>query len=96
VKDLVKVSEVYTVLDLSFHSGGRDEFCLLGYNAVYSGESQPTYRRYISPPYSRWKSNQVCQLLLKIETVYSYETSVDWNGTTRPYISEDRIHQILQ
>jgi hypothetical protein len=79
-----------------FHSGGCDEFCLLGYNAMYSGEGQPTCRRYVSPSYSGWKSDQVRQLPLKMEAIYSYETSVDSHGTAWPYISEDRIFQILQ
>jgi hypothetical protein len=29
-----------------------EEFCLLGYNPVYSVESQPTFRRNMSPPSS--------------------------------------------
>jgi hypothetical protein len=29
-----------------------EEFCLLGYNAVYSGENKPTFRRETSPPSS--------------------------------------------
>jgi hypothetical protein len=33
-----------------------EEFCLLGYNAVYSVESQPTFQRNISPPFSRSKN----------------------------------------
>jgi hypothetical protein len=77
------------------HRGGCGEFCFLGYNAVYSGECQPTYQRYISPPYSGWKSNQVCKLLLKMEAIYSYKTSVDCHGTTWPCVSEDRILQNL-
>jgi hypothetical protein len=30
-------------------SRGFEEFCLLGYNAVWSIEIQPTFRRNISP-----------------------------------------------
>jgi hypothetical protein len=33
-----------------------EEFCLLGYNALQSGESQTTFLRNISPPYSRSKN----------------------------------------
>jgi hypothetical protein len=35
-----------------YRSGGHDVFCLLGYNAVQSIESQPTFRRNMSPPSS--------------------------------------------
>jgi hypothetical protein len=34
------------------------EFYLLGYKAVYSGESQPTFRRSISPP-SSWPKSEL-------------------------------------
>jgi hypothetical protein len=34
------------------HSGGYEEYRLLGYNAVWSKERQPTFRRNISPPSS--------------------------------------------
>jgi hypothetical protein len=34
------------------HSGGYEEYHLMGYNAVYSVECQPTFRRNISPPSS--------------------------------------------
>jgi hypothetical protein len=30
------------------HSGGYEVFYILGYNAVYYGESQPKFRRNIS------------------------------------------------
>jgi hypothetical protein len=36
----------------SSHSGVYEEYYLLGYNAVQSVESQPTFRRNISPPSS--------------------------------------------
>jgi hypothetical protein len=35
-----------------------DEFCLLGYNAIGSVESKSTFRRNMSPPYSRSKNKQ--------------------------------------
>jgi hypothetical protein len=38
------------------HSGGYEEYCLLGYNAMYSVESQLTFRRNISPPSSGSKN----------------------------------------
>jgi hypothetical protein len=34
---------------LGSYSGGYEEYCLLGYTAVYSAESQPTFRRNMSP-----------------------------------------------
>jgi hypothetical protein len=33
-----------------------EEFFLLGYNVVYSVESQPTFRRSMLPPSSEWKN----------------------------------------
>jgi hypothetical protein len=33
-----------------------EELCLLGYNALQSGKSQPTFRRNMSPSYSGLKS----------------------------------------
>jgi hypothetical protein len=39
------------------YGGGYEEACLLRYNAIQSVESQPTFRRNTSPPYSRLKSN---------------------------------------
>jgi hypothetical protein len=34
----------------------KDEYCLLGYNAVKSGGCQPTFERNTSPPSSGQKS----------------------------------------
>jgi hypothetical protein len=34
----------------------HEEYYLLGYNAVYSAESQPTFRRNISLPFSGLKN----------------------------------------
>jgi hypothetical protein len=59
------------------HSGGYEEFCLLGYNAVYSTEGQGMFRRNILPP-SWW---------LKSEQAGSKEAQ--W--TTRRYILEDKV-----
>jgi hypothetical protein len=44
---------------LGSHSGGFEGFCLLGYNAVYSVESQSMFRRNISPPSSGSKSKAI-------------------------------------
>jgi hypothetical protein len=46
-------------------SGGYDEFYLLGYNAVYSIESQPTFRKNMSPPSSGSKNKQSKKLVWK-------------------------------
>jgi hypothetical protein len=40
----------------NYHSGGYEEFYLLGYKAVYSVERQPLFRRNMSPPYSGSKN----------------------------------------
>jgi hypothetical protein len=45
-----------------FHSGGYEEYHLLGYDAVQSVELQPTFRRNISPPSSRSKKASTCLL----------------------------------
>jgi hypothetical protein len=37
----------------SFHSGGYEEFYLLGYNTMWSVESQPTLWRNMGPPTCR-------------------------------------------
>jgi hypothetical protein len=34
------------------HSGSKEKFHFLGYNALKSGERQPTFRTNISPPFS--------------------------------------------
>jgi hypothetical protein len=39
--------------------GACKEFCLMGYNAMYSVESEQTFRRDMSSPSSRLKVNQV-------------------------------------
>jgi hypothetical protein len=41
---------------LGSHSGLSKDVYLLAYNALYSGESQPTFRRNMSPPSSELKS----------------------------------------
>jgi hypothetical protein len=51
-EDLVSIN---THMNLRF-SQRHEYFYLLGYNSVYSGESQPMIRRGILPPFSGWKS----------------------------------------
>jgi hypothetical protein len=46
---------------LCAYSDGYEEFYLLGYNVVYSVESQPTFRWNMSPLYSG--SSSACYLL---------------------------------
>jgi hypothetical protein len=43
-------------MTLGSHTGGYEEFYLLEYKAEQSGESQPTFRKNISPPFSESKS----------------------------------------
>jgi hypothetical protein len=63
-----------------FHSGGYEEYYLLGYNAVYSVESLRTFRRNMSPPsYSSILKMEIC----------SSETSANFQRNTLRYISED-------
>jgi hypothetical protein len=83
------------------HSGTYEELCLQGYNVIYSGESQLTFRRNMSPPSSgseKQESNMslpasccsLAWLLLYPEdgdTCYS-ETSVDFHWIICCYITE--------
>jgi hypothetical protein len=70
---------------------------------MYSVESQPTFRRSISPPYSDSKKKPsripadlssalifFCSAysMLNMEVIYSSETSVDFQLTTQCYIPE--------
>jgi hypothetical protein len=64
-------------------SSGYEEYYLVGYNAVYSIESQPTFRRNISPP-SLTLKNQIC----------SSVTSVDFQRTTLRYIPQDSTPKV--
>jgi hypothetical protein len=79
------------------------EYHLLGYNAVYSVESQPTFRWNISPPSSETTVKaELClspaftlvscsaySSILKMEAISSTEMSVDFQRTARRYIPED-------
>jgi hypothetical protein len=78
-----------------------EECYLLGYNAVYSVESQPMFRRNTSPPSSgsknkpskkpAWKqvASRAYSSTLKIEAICSSETSVYFQRTARHYIAQD-------
>jgi hypothetical protein len=81
-----------------------EEYHLLGYNAVQSVESQPTFRRNILPPFSGSKNKQAELCLppaytlvscsayfstMKMEAICSSETSVDFQRTTRRHTPED-------
>jgi hypothetical protein len=61
----------------------HEKLYLPGYNAVYSGESQPTFQRNMLP------SSESMTKALKMETICSPETSVDFQRTTRLYVPED-------
>jgi hypothetical protein len=78
----------------SSYSGGNEKCHLLGYNAVWFVEYQPTSQRNISPPssachlLSRWFLAQLIFWTLKMEAICSFETSIDTQRTTRRYILE--------
>jgi hypothetical protein len=86
----------WTVMSLSETSEYPEEFYLLRYNAVYSVESQPTFRRIISPPSSgpmkeiRWL---VCAgfFFCLLEPTGFFETSTAFQGTTQRCIAVDII-----
>jgi hypothetical protein len=71
-----------------------EELYLLGYNAMHSVESQPTFRRNMSPPSSGSKNKPSNKISVKagwlayfstllLEVTCSTETSVDFQRTTR-------------
>jgi hypothetical protein len=86
-----------------YHSWNSEEFCLLECRAMWSCESQQTFRKIISPPFLRSKNkpmkNPVCFMLvpclayfsnLNMEVIRSTEISIIFNWTTRGYTPEDR------
>jgi hypothetical protein len=81
------------------HSGGYEELYLLGYNAVYSVESQPTFRRNMSLSSGlkniakQETSMKQVASTRKMEAACSSETSVDFQLAIWHYIQEDRTLQ---
>jgi hypothetical protein len=78
---------------------GKQDFCLLGYSAMQSVESQQTFRRNMS---KGGKRALLCYLLhapssfenystLNMSTKYSSEKSIEFPRITRRHIVEDRI-----
>jgi hypothetical protein len=77
-----------------------EELCLLGYNAMYYDESEPTFTRNVtlpssgsnnSPslmPDSHWFSGLIYSSALK--AIHSSETPVEFNWSTRCYAAESR------
>jgi hypothetical protein len=64
----------------------NQDYCLLGYNAVQSVESQPAFWRNMSPPSSG--SNKP-STIPAWKQVASSNTSVDFQWTIQRYIPED-------
>jgi hypothetical protein len=65
------------------HNGGYEEYYLLGYNAMYSVESQPMFRRDMSPP--SWgpkykQSKKAAWKQVESRAICSFETSVDYTA----------------
>jgi hypothetical protein len=65
----------------------HEYYHILRYDAVYSVEFQPIFRRNISPPSSGFK--KYVSSTLKTETIFSSEMSVETQRTTRRHIPED-------
>jgi hypothetical protein len=76
--------------------GSYEEFCLLGYNAMYSIESQQMSRKNLSLPSSGSKNklNKIPvwkQVINRVNRqICSSETSVKFQRTVQRYIPEDR------
>jgi hypothetical protein len=74
------------------HSGGYEEFCLLGYNAVLSVDNQLTFRKNIFPQTVSQASNQH-----ETDSKQSHgskmfsETSVEFQRDIRRYIQEYEV-----
>jgi hypothetical protein len=66
-----------------------EEYDLMGYNAVQSVESQPTFRRNILPPALTLLSCSAYFSTLKMEAICSSVTLVDFQWATQRYIPQD-------
>jgi hypothetical protein len=71
-----------------------EQFCFLGYNAVWFIESQPTFLKHMSPPSAfTLVSCSAYYLAQKMEVTCFSRTSADSQLTTQRYIPENRnIH----
>jgi hypothetical protein len=74
------------------YSGSYEELYLLGFNAVWSLGSQPTFRRNISklglpPPFTLASVSTYSTLMM--EAICSSERSIDFQWTIRRYIPEE-------
>jgi hypothetical protein len=91
---------------LGFHAGGYEEFYFLGYNAVESVESHPTFKTNVVSLSSglKYKPSKKPELAasfrllsclayystMKTEVTYFSETSDDFQRTIRRYKPEDK------
>jgi hypothetical protein len=85
-------------LTITLRHRGYEVFYLLGYNAEYSVEIQPTFQKNMSPKPS-WQSLphvftlvscSAYSLTLNMEALCSSEMLIDFQMTTRRCIPEDR------
>jgi hypothetical protein len=70
------------------------QFYFLGYNAVQSVESQPKFRKNMSPVVLAtcfMLVSCVASSTLKMEAVYFPETSADFERATRRYIQKTEL-----
>jgi hypothetical protein len=74
-------------VEISGSHGEYEDSCLLGYCAVLSGRSLPTFQRCLLPP----SSGPTSIIALMMEAVSTSETSVNFYQATRRNIEED-IH----
>jgi hypothetical protein len=78
------------------HSGGYEEFCLQRYRTAYSVESGQRFQTKMSSPFPALLAIFYILVhclayfsVLNMEWIYSSETSVNIQRTTRSYIPED-------
>jgi hypothetical protein len=71
------------------HSYGYEYYYLPGYSAFYSVESQPTFRRNISPPSSRWKNKPI-----KKQTAWKQVANFFHAGFCSGYSSTQKMEAI--